>query len=337
MFLLRPFLLFAALSHVAVGLRISISDDSNPSTTGSPRPVSMEGLSSAPECSFDENNEEFLIRLNDIDIAYDVAETEPHSWYGKERIDGSDAGEYAFLYIASDPAAPSTCFIAGTVASRTAGVRIVFKTLSNGSMWASVLTVNDFQDIILGEPLGETAPLPLDQLIPEGRQQESDVIDMLVVGTREAVCGQNNQDPDCTITEETLIPLRNQITFLMFQLNQILRNSQIDLVVRRVGPITFDQGDFSENGGSYLGDRVLNDINRCDFGNICELRQQNCADLVHLLPFNDDFDGNIGLASDIGPNPDAFSCLTALDDVPTSFAVFTHEVGHMTVRTRCTC
>ena len=322
-----------ALSNAANGLKITIDNgggDSSASTPGAPLPVTIEGMTPAPQCSFGNTGGGvgFVVELNGRDIAYDLAETKPNSWYGKEQTD-SNFGEYAFLYVSSDPAAPGKCFMSGTVASRTAGVRIVFKTHADGSMWASVLTADDFKDVLLADPPGAATPLPLDQLLVQGRQQESDVIDMMVVATREAVCGQAGEEPDCTINPGTLAPIRSQISFLMFQLNQILEFSQIDLFVRRVGPITFDQGDFTEQG--YDSFQVLDDMIDCNLGNICELREENCADIVHLLPFERDSNGILGVASDIGPNPNAWSVITTLDDVPVALLVFTHEVGHMIV------
>ncbi|KAL3907901.1 MAG: hypothetical protein SGARI_003316, partial [Bacillariaceae sp.] len=305
-------------------ITIESGDDNAASEPGGLLPVVIEGLSSAPGCSVDDD---FVIKLNDLDIAYNLAETEPNSWYGKEQTDGN-SGEYAFLYFASDPAVPGKCLMFGTVASRTAGVRMVFKTHADGGMWAAVLTADELEDAVWAEPVGAATPLSLDTLQIEGRQQESDVIDMMVVATREAVCGQSGQALDCTPTAANLAVMTNQIGLLMFQVNQVLRNSQIDLTIRRVGPITFDQGDFTEEGYDVI--ETLVDMLDCDLGNICELRAENCADLVHLLPFTRD-GGIVGVASDIGPNPNAWSVITTLEDNANSLLVFSHEVGHMIV------
>ena len=338
MFFWRPFLLVAALSQAAAALKLTIDDDDENSaaTPGGLLHVTMEGLTQAPECTFETADGEFLIQLGGKDILYEVTETQPHSWYGKEK---TEFGEYVFLYIDSDPAVPGTCFITGTVGSTEVGVRIVLKTTQDGSMWASVLTADDLKDVVYGEPEEVAASLPLDQLLPQGRQQENDVVDMLVVATREAVCGVAEQEPDCSINDATLVPIRMRIDFLMFQLNQFLANSEIDLVVRRVGPYTFDQGDFQEidNGRLYRSVEPLRDMLSCSLGNICELRNEFCADIVHLVTFNRAFFGVVGQASAIGPNPQFWSVFTSLAGTAASRAVFTHETGHMLVRSFAVC
>jgi hypothetical protein len=332
-FLFRSLLVITISVDLATsGLKITIDDNSESAAIpGTLLPVSIDGLKPAPSCSFVAEDGDFTIRLNNQNIQYDLTEAEPNSWYGQEQFDKVDGvGEYAFLRIASDSVVTDTCYLAGTITSRTAGVRIVFKTHADGSTWASVLTADDFDNIVYGEPTSTDMALPIDDLVTQGRQDNAeDVVDMLVLATNTAVCEQAGLEPGCTLNDQTLAPITNLITFLMFQTNQVLRNSDIDLLVRRVGPVTFEQGDFTEEGVDFFV--LLEDMIDCNVGNICELREENCADIVHLLSFNQDDRGNLGVASDIGPNPNRWSVITTINNVPLSLLVFTHETGHMLV------
>ena len=71
----------------------------------------------------------------------------------------------------------------------------------------------------------------------------------------------------------------------------------------------------------------------CTLGNVCELRDESCADIVHFLTWENDASGNAG-AAPFFVSADGWGYVTAIGEEPLALRVFSHETGHMLVRTR---
>jgi hypothetical protein len=317
---------------------INVPDDEIASIEGN-LPVTVDGLSPAPDCSFPDGD--FTIEWGGQQVTYRVEETQPRFWYGEEQgvVDG--VSSFGFVRVASNRAVFNICYLTGFFRSSSAGLTIAFNTHADGSIWASFVTPENSQ--IEDDEIFPSIPsLPSE---PSIESDDGSIIDILVVTSSEFECLLSDADipgnPSCTRTPATLAAVENFIDTQVAYLNQILINSQISLVINRVGPTRFNQGTFTEAAGFSISN-ILSQVEACTpnsetgfFGSsgassICALRTTHCADLVHLVlsgptRMSNSFSGS-GFAS-IGPDAGGFGGVTN-SNTQVLPGIFAHEIGH---------
>ncbi|KAL3913669.1 MAG: hypothetical protein SGARI_000540, partial [Bacillariaceae sp.] len=320
MLFFRSVFLVVLLTNAAFvsSLKVNIDSGSTDIEANGPFPVTFDGLA----CSF--SNGELVIEMNNQEIIYTIQETQPSFWYGQE-VANEGFGGHAFIHVASDPVVSSICYLTGTIASSKADSKISFKTRANGSTWATIVTAEDLSKIVFGNPLESLGLMSTPSLlvgIPsiEGdggfsvgtETDDGSVVDIMVVATAKALCQEAIGEDICDTSDSmNIAPILSYIEGQVDELNQILLNSQIDLTVNRVGPITVE--GFTENLGSGNGQQSFFDLNaamiQCEVGDLCDQRLKNCADIVMLIVSDNDTSegGALGEVAAIGPDKTRWS------------------------------
>jgi len=274
--------------------------------------------------------------LSDEDLAYKVRYIEPNFWYGMEA--SLPVGGTASFYVSTYEDAPGICFIAGRLSSVVAGINIVFRTHPDGTVWAEIVTNEELAESkeyypdYQGQEIAATDEVTLGAAGPDSGQ----VIDVLVPYTQEAMCIEAIQAPICDITlKENHVPILNRINLLLMQSKMIFMNTGLVMSLQLVH--SYLVTDYIETGiGNFDAEfEAMFTPGDGMFEGLQDLRDEYCADIVHLLVSQpwDLQNGRIlrGRVSGIGPDMNNYALFSAIDADSVSVDVWTHETGHMLV------
>lgn len=301
------------------------------------QPVTFGGINSTA-CDM-LNVDTIMVRSPDLtekELVYKVQYVDSNFWFGMEA--GLAIGGSASFYVSTYDDAPGICFIAGRLSSVKAGINIVFRTRPDGSIWAQLLTNEELAEIKVGDveyhgqASAETDEIALDVLGPDSGQ----VIDIMIPYTQEAMCSEAFLFFPCDFTQkENYVPIQNRINFLLMESKMTFLNTGLQMSLQLVH--SYMVTDFVESGMGNFDTEFTQIFTEGDgiFEGLQDLRDEYCADIVHLLVSQAwDLGGGFGLfgrVSEIGPDANNYALFTSLEQNSFHDFVFTHETGHMLV------